>query len=150
MVDRQTHAIDDQVRTNVALYLKANVQPGQSVVSESAAYIGLYGNVKLYDYPGLTSTTSVHALQSLPPRQRDMPHLIASVRADWLLLRPWELELLQAEPPDVAVQYQGAKVFELAGVPEGALDRGAQIGFAGYQVYDLDMKFTVLKRTSAQ
>jgi hypothetical protein len=150
-VDRQVQSIDDQVRTNVALYLKANVQPGQSVVSESAGYIGFYGGgVKLYDYPGLTSKTSVRALQALPPNQRDIPHLIASVKADWLVLRPWELEQLRAESPDVAAQYEVVRVFELSGVPETELDQGAQIGFAGYEVYDLDMKFTVLKRTSAQ
>jgi len=150
-VDRQLQSIDDQVRTNVALYLKANVQPGQSVVSESAGYIGFYdGGVKLYDYPGLTSKTSVRALQALPPKQRDIPHLVAAVSPDWLVLRPWELAQLRAELPDVAARYEVAKVFEVSGVPDVELDRGAQIGVAGYQVYDIDMKFTVLKRTTGQ
>ena len=148
-VDRQVQSIDDQVRTNVALYLKANVQPGQSVESESAGYIGFYGGVKLYDYPGLTSKTSVRALQALPPNERDIPHLIAAVNPDWLVMRPWELDAFRAEFPDVAARYEVARVFQMPGVPEGDLDRwgGSQVGFAGYQVYDIDMKFTVLRRT---
>jgi hypothetical protein len=150
-VDRQVQSIDDQVRTSVALYLRANVQPGQSVVSESAGYIGFYdGDAKLYDYPGLTSKTSVRALAALPAIERDIPHLIASVSPDWLVLRPWELAQLRAELPDIAAQYEVARVFERPGVPEIELDRGAQVGVAGYRVYDLDMKFTVLKRMPAQ
>jgi hypothetical protein len=151
-VDRQLQSIDDQVRTKVALYLKSNVQPGQSVVSESAGYIGFYGGVKLYDYPGLTSKTSVRALQALPPKERDIPHLIAAVNPDWLVLRPWELDALRAEFPDLASRYQVAQVFEESGRPEAELGTwgGSQVGFAGYSVYDIDMKFTVLKRTSAQ
>lgn len=150
-VDRQVQSVDDQVRTNVALYLKANVQPGQSVVSESAGYIGFYGDVKLYDYPGLTSKTSVRALQSLPPNERDIPHLIAAVNPDWLVLRPWELQQFRAEFPDVAARYEVSKVFEMPGVPESVLDTGGgEIGFAGYEVHDIDMKFTVLQRTPGQ
>ena len=149
-VDRQVQSIDDHVRTNAALYLKANVQPGQSVVSESAGYIGFYGGVKLYDYPGLTSKASVRALQALPPKERDIPHLIAALNPDWLVLRPWELDALRAEFPDVASRYEVEKVFEVSGVPESDLNRwgGSQVGFAGYQVYDIDMKFTVLRRAS--
>lgn len=150
-VDRQVQSVDDQVRTNVALYLKANVQTGQSVVSESAGYIGFYGDVKLYDYPGLTSKTSVRALQALSPKERDIPHLIAAVNPDWLVLRPWELALLRAELPDVAARYEVAKVFALAGQADSVLDTGGgQVGFAGYTVHDLDEKFTVLKRTAPQ
>src|SRR5207249_5529413 len=74
-VESRVQAVENQVRTNVATYLKATVAPGESVTSESAGYVGFYSGVKLYDYPGLTSKTSVHALQAVPPDQRDLPHL---------------------------------------------------------------------------
>src|SRR5881398_695579 len=58
-VESRVQAVENQVRTNVATYLKATVAPGESVTSESAGYVGFYSGVKLYDYPGLTSKTSV-------------------------------------------------------------------------------------------
>lgn len=149
VIEGRVQSVEDQVRTQAALYLKTHVQPGQSVVSESAGYVGFYSGVKLYDYPGLTSRTSVHALQAMPPGERDIPHLVASLRPDWLMLRPWELQDLQSEFPDVASEYQVEAVFELPGVPEANLNRpgGTALSFAGYEVYNVDTKFTVLKRT---
>ncbi|HEV3103550.1 MAG TPA: hypothetical protein VG426_14580, partial [Candidatus Dormibacteraeota bacterium] len=49
VVEGQVQSIETQVRTNAALYLKAHVQPGESLVSESAGYVGFYSGVKLYD-----------------------------------------------------------------------------------------------------
>lgn len=149
VVEGKVQSVEDQVRTQAALYLKAHVQPGQSVVSESAGYVGFYSGVELYDYPGLTSPTSVRALRALPPGQRDIPHLIAAVRPDWILLRPWELQAFENEFPDIAADYQVQQVFELPGVPEANLNTpgGTGLGFAGYDVYNVDTKFTVLKRT---
>jgi len=148
VVEGKVQSVEDQVRTQAALYLKDHVQPGQSVVSESAGYVGFYGGVKLYDYPGLTSRTSVRALQALPPGQRDIQHLIEALHPDWVILRPWELQSLANEFPDVAAEYQVQKVFELPGVPEANLDvsGGTRLAFGGYEVYNVDAKFAVLKR----
>ena len=144
--DRQT--VENQVRTNVAQYLKATVPPGDSVTSESAGYIGYYGGVKLYDYPGLTSKTSVLALQALPPDQRDLPHLVAALKPDWLVLRPWELDSLRQKFPDVAAEYQVVRVFQMPGVPDAQLDvDGANtLSFGGLAEIDVDGKFIVLKK----
>ena len=149
-VESQVQAVESQVRTNVAEYLRATVPPGQSVTSESAGYIGFYGDVKLYDYPGLTSKTSVHALQALPPDHRDLPHLVARLKPDWLVLRPWELDSLREQFPDVAAQYEVVRVFQMAGVPDGRLDTdgAVTISFGGLAETDVDEKFIVLKRTS--
>jgi hypothetical protein len=150
-VEGKVQGIENQVRTQAALYLKDHVQPGQTVVSESAGYVGFYGGVKLYDYPGLTSKVSVRVLKALPPNERDIPHLIAALKPDWLLLRPWEQQQLANEFPDVAAAYTVQKVFAMPGVPDGNLNvwGGTQVAFAGYQVFDVDGKFTVLKRTQS-
>lgn len=147
-VEGKVQTVENTVRTNVGLYLRANVQPGQSVLSESAGYIGFYGRQKLYDYPGLTSKVSVRALQALPPGRRGIADLIAAVQPDWLVLRPWELDSLHAEYPDLAATYQVAKVFEMPGIPESRLNThgAAGVEFAGYAQVDIDMKFTVLRR----
>jgi hypothetical protein len=149
-VDRNVQLIENQVRTNVGLYLRANVQPGQSVTSESAGYVGYYSGVKLYDYPGLTSKTSVRALQGLPADRRALVDLISVLQPDWLVLRPWELDSLQKNYPAVAAKYQVEKVFEMPGVPESKLDtrNATSVSFGGLVETDIDLKFTVLKRTS--
>lgn len=149
-VERNVQAIENQIRTNVGLYLRANVQPGQSVTSESAGYIGYYGGVKLYDYPGLTSKTSVQALRSLPPDRRGLADLISVLQPDWLVMRPFELDSLQQKYPAVAAKYRLEKVFEMPNVPESKLDvrNASSVSFGGLVETNIDMKFIVLRRIS--
>ena len=148
VVESKVQSIENQVRTQTGEYLRANVQPGQSVVSESAGYIGFYGNVKLYDYPGLTSPTSVHALKKLPPDKRDIADLIDVLQPDWIVLRPWELDSLRSKFPDVAAEYAVDRVFKMPGVPESQLnvDGASSVSFGGLVETSTDEKFTVLKR----
>src|SRR5438309_2461650 len=150
-VESKVQAVENEVRTNVAAYLKATVPPGESVTSESAGYIGFYGGVKLFDYPGLASKTSVRALQSLPPDQRDLPHLVAALRPDWLVLRPWELNSLREQFPEIAAEYQVVRVFQMSGVSNAQLDvDGANtISFGGLSETDVDEKFIVLRKNCA-
>jgi hypothetical protein len=150
-VESKVQAVENEVRTNVAEYLKATVPPGESVTSESAGYIGFYGGVKLFDYPGLTSKTSVRALQALPPDQRDLPHLVAALRPDWLVLRPWELRSLREQFPEIAAEYEVVRVFQMSGVSDAQLDAdGANsISFGGLSETDVDEKFIVLRKNCA-
>jgi hypothetical protein len=150
-VESKVQAVENEVRTNVAEYLKVTVPPGESVTSESAGYIGFYGGVKLFDYPGLTSKTSVRALQALPPDQRDLPHLVAALRPDWLVLRPWELRSLREQFPEIAAEYEVVRVFQMSGVSDAQLDAdGANtISFGGLSETDVDEKFIVLRKNCA-
>jgi hypothetical protein len=119
-------------------------------VSESAGYVGFYGNVKLYDYPGLTSPTSVHALQKLPPAKRDLFDLIVALQPDWIVLRPRELVSLRQRFPETASMYAVDRVFEMAAVPgsQPTDDAAAtSVSFAGLVEWNVDEKFIVLKRT---
>jgi hypothetical protein len=150
VVEAKVQSVEDQVRTQAAEYLRSAVRPGQSVVSESAGYIGYYGDVKLYDYPGLTSPTSGHALQSLPPDRRGVADLIDVLKPDWLVLRPWELDSLRQKYPATAAEYVVDRTFELAGVPESRLnaDGATTVSFAGLAETDVDEKFIILRRAA--
>ncbi len=150
VVEAKVQSVEDQVRTQAADYLRSAVHPGQSVVSESAGYIGYYGDVKLYDYPGLTSPTSVRALQGLPPDKRGVADLIEVLKPDWLVLRPWELDSLRQKYPATASLYVVDRTFELAGVPESRLnaDGANTVSFAGFAETDVDEKFLILRRTA--
>jgi hypothetical protein len=151
VVEAKVQSVEDQVRTHAAEYLRSAVRPGQSVVSESAGYIGYYSNVRLYDYPGLTSPASVHALQKLPPDRRGVADLIDVLKPDWLVLRPWELDSLGQKYPATASEYVVDRIFELPGVPESRLnaDGASTVSFAGLSETDVDEKFIILKRVSA-
>lgn len=148
VVEAKVQSIEDQVRTQMALYLKSHVRPGESVVSESAGYVSYYGDVKLYDYPGLTSKVSVRVLQSLPPEHRDMASFVAAMQPDWIVFRPWELNSFQNDFPADAAAYQVDRVFQLPGVPQSQLERpgGFTVSFAGLEEVDVDAEFYVLKR----
>jgi hypothetical protein len=147
--ESKIQSIEDHVRTNVGLYLRSHVQPGESVMSESAGYVGFYSGTKLYDFPGLTSNVSLRALETLPPERRALIDLISVVKPDWIVVRPWELSQLQARFPEIAAEYQVQKVIEMPGLSETYLDSPGTHGvdFADLVMLDDDMKFTVLKRS---
>jgi hypothetical protein len=67
-----------------------------------------------------------------------------------IVVRPWELDSLRANFPDVAAQYAVDRVFEMPGVPENVLnvDGAASVSFGGLVETSTDEKFTILKRIS--
>jgi hypothetical protein len=139
-LERNVQRIDDRVRTNVGLYLKAHMRRGEAVTSESAGYIGYYGrNVRLEDFPGLTSPTSEKALRKLPPERRDLINLIAVLQPKWLTLRTPEAEEFRARYPQIAARYDKAAFFS---VPES--ETPTHIGKINW--LNLDREFYVLRK----
>jgi hypothetical protein len=90
-------------------------------------------------------------MQALPPDQRDLPHLVAALKPDWLVLRPWELESLRERFPEIAAEYQVVRVFQMPGVSDGQLDvdGATTISFGGLSETDVDGKFIVLRKNCA-
>jgi hypothetical protein len=107
------HQVEDRVRKPLGLWLRDNVPAGQSVVSESAGYIGWYGRVKLYDYPGLTSPTAFDALARLGHARNNMYELIRAVHPDWIVFRPYEQTGFAAANPSLAAQYHTVVEFKV-------------------------------------
>jgi hypothetical protein len=139
-MERTVQHIDNSVRVNVGLYLKAHVKPDESITSESSGYVGYYGrNLKLWDFPGLTSPTAVDAAKTIPPKQRDLLSLINVLQSDWLVLRAPEVQDLQARYPQTLARYAVAAHFTVP-EPKTSLKRG-QI-----QWVNIDRDFYVLHR----
>jgi hypothetical protein len=105
--------VEDRVRKPLGLWLHEHVPPGQSVTSESAGYVGWFGRVKLYDYPGLTSPTAYDALSKLGHDRNNMYELIRAVHPDWIVFRPNELSGFQAYNPPLAAQYHPVVEFKV-------------------------------------
>lgn len=133
--------IEDEVRRRVGTWLAANVAPGESVTSESAGYVGYYGRVKLYDYPGLTSPTVLEALDERPDR-RTLEGVVELLEPDWVVLRPFEVETLKARFPETAARYTEARRFGVEEADTLLVRWKVEYG-------NIDRQFVVLRRTAS-
>jgi hypothetical protein len=136
------HRIEERVREPLGKYLHRVVRPGQTVLSESAGYIGYYGHVKLYDFPGLTSPAVSNVLATLPRGERTLPAVVEHLRPDWLVLRPWEAQAVVAAYPRAPKEYVRVRRFFVS-EPSSRLDR------FGVEIFNADREFRVYRRVAA-
>jgi hypothetical protein len=146
-IDRRVQEIENHVRTNVGLFLRANVRPGEALTSESAGYIGFYSHAKLYDYPGLTSPTAYKTLKRLGKNRNSLLALIDALRPRWIVLRPTELEGLRSSYPRTAAVYAPVQRFTYSPSWATPAPPGLTIKSLGVTYYDGDADFTVLRRS---
>lgn len=132
--------VDDGIRREVGRYLGEAVEPGDGVVAEPAGYLGYYSRATLFDYPGLTSRTSLAAVASLSRSERSAASLTATLKPPWAVLRPAEWEQLERDHPDVAACYAVDRVFGVA--------RDPVIGLNGLWKWNQDWSFTAYRRTT--
>lgn len=81
----QQRLIEEGGRRDIGLWLHAHAAPHDTVFLESLGYIGYYSQLKMYDFPGLSSPEVVAAIHGGARRYVD---LIAQLRPTWLVLRP--------------------------------------------------------------
>ena len=124
--------IDRGVRRPLAWFLDEGAEQ-ESVVAESAGFIGYYSDVLLWDFPGLTSDTSRTALAAM--ENPTMQALIEELRPQWIVLRPFELEQLEASHGGTASEYR--LVREFGGNPTGV------VRFGGLELATIDERFGV-------
>jgi Dolichyl-phosphate-mannose-protein mannosyltransferase len=135
--------VENRVRRPMAEWLHANVPNGQSVTAEPAGYISWFGRVKLFDYPGLTSPTSVKALSKVPFDRNNIYELIRLVHPDWIVFRPNELAGFAPYEPSVAAQYHPVIEFK---IPPGS----AELSRGGVVYINIDTDFVVLRSYASE
>jgi hypothetical protein len=143
---RIQHRIEDRVRAQVGRYLGQVVKPGQTITSESSGYVGYDTNAAMYDYPGLESPRVVDAIRTAERNHASgfpdsLMGIVALLHADWLVLRPWELDALATWYPNVAKQYERVRKFQ---VPGGR----SPVTVGDFSVLNIDRSFIVLRRKS--
>ncbi len=156
---RLQHDVENRVRKPLGLWLRAHVPQGESVTSESAGYVGYYGRVKLYDWPGLTSNAVYDAMKQLPQAQDSLLSTIRLVHPDWIVLRPFELQNLRTMMPTVYARYHVVKAFALPHPIDKPLVNAtnvAAVGLPGVVELDrwgmrernIDQRFFILRKRS--
>jgi hypothetical protein len=119
--------------------------PRDTVFLEPLGYIGFYSNLKMYDYPGLSSDEMIEARKAFPPRplwdRRIFADLIPYMKPDWVVLRPSEIALIEEANPAVLTRmYKAVQEFDVT-------HRVASTEFLpGRPWFFLDQKFTVFHR----
>lgn len=141
VLDREIqHDIEAHVRVPMAKWLHDHVPPGAIVTSESSGYIGYYGRVKLYDYPGLTSKQALDIMEALGWERNSLAYLIRAARPDFIVLRPDERTAVTDQFPATMADYKTVREFAipLANAP---------LTFGGVAMVNIDRDFLVMRRT---
>jgi hypothetical protein len=108
----QQREVESGNRRQIGLWLRANARtPHDSVFLESLGYIGFFSQLKMLDWPGLCSREVVASRQ----KRDSWPFVIQDLRPDWLVLRPIEVAVLEANEPRVlGTEYVVAQSFDVS------------------------------------
>jgi hypothetical protein len=112
--ERYQHDVEDTARLPLGLYLRDSVPEGAVVTSESAGYVGYYssGNIKLWDYPGLTSKEAFAIMEALGEKRHNLLWLAHAALPDYAVWRPDEAAAFAQTFPDSAALYQEVAHFK--------------------------------------
>jgi hypothetical protein len=142
---RQQQAIvEDGNRTVIGQWLRDHaLSANETVFLECLGYIGYFSQLKMLDYPGLSSPEVVAARRKLGTNE--WSPLIRELRPNWLVLRPREeAELRRTDPALLEERYEKARVFD---VSERVRALGAMPGRA---YLECDETFTVFRRLESE
>jgi len=133
--------VEDQVRQPLGIWLRDNVPAGSTVTSESAGYVGYYsgGNIRLWDYPGLTSKEAFAIMKALGSERSNLQWLVHAARPDYAIWRPDELAAFNAQFPATAALYEQVAAFSTPTNP-------ADLRWSGVEFAEPDKEFVVMKR----
>jgi len=136
----QQEIIEEGNRKQIGLWLRANSSsPKDTVFVECLGYVGFYSQLKMYDFPGLSSPEVVAAWRQL--KTNSFALLIGRLQPDWLVLRPNEIGAITSESPEMLeTDYKPVKMFD---VSDRIRDR---VFIPGRQYLEYDQTFVVYHR----
>lgn len=129
----QQQLIETTNRKSIGLWLNENAKSGSTVYLECLGYIGFYSNMKMYDFPGLSSKEVVEARKTL--KSNDLNKLVPYLKPDYLVLRP-----VDQINTSLKEQYVQVKRFDVSSL----VDSYPFLPGRGYLQFD--QTFTVYKR----
>jgi hypothetical protein len=104
--------VEERVRKPLALALKQQAQPGDTVMLEPIGYIGYYSGLPVLDVIGLVSPQVVPFWKD--NSREPLWEISRTYRPEWCVLRPAELERIRAAAPpgDWDRRYQMVSTFD--------------------------------------
>ncbi|MEM1058380.1 MAG: hypothetical protein AAGK14_03960 [Verrucomicrobiota bacterium] len=104
--------VDRGLRAPLGEWLRQNADsPQDTVFIECLGYVGYYSELKMYDFPGLSSPEMVAARKEL--QSDNWAELISYLKPDWVVVRDFEIDVINASDPTVlSNQYTLAKRFD--------------------------------------
>jgi hypothetical protein len=133
----QQQIVENANRRKIGEWLRDNAAPGDTVFLEPLGYISYFSGLKTYDYPGLSSTEVVAAVRRVGSK---WGALILELQPKWLVLRPFEIDEIVAERPNLlAGQYEPVREFNVR-------DQVMNSNVHGREYVAVDSVFFVLKR----
>jgi hypothetical protein len=139
----QQELIENGIRRPIGMWLRDHARtPHDTVFLEPLGYIGYYSQLKMLDYPGLSSREMVDARRRLGPANENQAYL--ELKPDWLVLRPAEVRRPNPiiDPTRLGEFYELVQVFD-------ASDRVRAVPWlAGREYLQNDQTFLVFHRKS--
>ncbi len=135
----QQEIIENGNRKQIGFWLKQNGKPTDTVFLECLGYIGFYSEMKMYDYPGMSSSEVVGARRVLGPSKDNFAHTIDKLRPKWLVLRDIEISYIKQKLPIIEDNYDLVKVFDVS----HKINKIQFLPGRGYLV--VDQKFSIFK-----
>jgi hypothetical protein len=110
----QQQIIETGNRKNIGFWLKDHAaSPKDSVFLECLGYIGYYSQLKMLDYPGLSSPEVVAVRRKL--KSNDFALIIRALQPEWLVLRPSEIDAIEGNDATLlSTWYAMVKVFDVS------------------------------------
>ncbi len=103
----QQELIEYGNRKKIGIWLHAQAESEQETVFlECLGYIGYFSQLKMYDFPGMSSPEVVEVLkEGKKTNNVCYSRVVDRLRPDWLVLRPWEAEAVRKEMPGLLENY---------------------------------------------
>jgi len=143
----QQRLVEEGERREIGQWLRsAAASPRDTVFLEPLGYIGFYSNLKMLDYPGLSSPEVVAARKrtELKTYPECWPDLILDLAPNWVAVRTNEADTIRGRAPDLfKLYYTLAKTFDVRAkinaIPAIA-GRGYLLNDAYFEVYHRTIK----------
>lgn len=131
--------IENGHRKQIGLWLKGNARPTDRVFCECLGYFGYFSQLKMLDFPGMSSPEMVASRLKL--QTDDYAFLIEDLMPEWLVLRPVEVaEVSISNPELLTLRYSEARIFEVS----EKINNYPKLVMRRY--FDFDKTFIVFKK----
>ncbi len=110
----QQRVIEEGNRKQIGLWLAGHSSSkSETVFLEALGYIGYYSQLKMLNFPSLSSGEVIAARKKL--QSHGAARLIRELRPDWLVLRLGEVQSIKGNDRDLFIPaYQTARVFDVS------------------------------------